>query len=349
MNKPSLIGLDNIGATCYMNASLQCMSNVIELSKYFLKNDLSKINKNKKELSLAYQELIYNLWPQDNNSYKVKSFPPYYFKRIISQMNPLFKGIQANDSKDLIQFLLTEIHSELNQIKKIPNIYKNENNLQTPLGSIYSFELAFNIFSSYFMENYNSIISDIFFGMECSTTKCFSCNASTYNVQCFNMLIFPLEKVRLFKGYNRNQYVTIKDCLECHRNPEFFFGQNQIYCNNCHVNSNGCNSTFLVYGPNVLIINLNRGKGLQFDVKIKFELFLDISNFVCNLNAPKKYELIGVVMHYGESSMSGHFIAYCKSKLDNNWYKYNDSIVTKTNSNELYTAGIAYILFYHKL
>jgi ubiquitin C-terminal hydrolase len=35
---PILRGLYNIGATCYMNASLQCLSNTKELTNYFLNN-----------------------------------------------------------------------------------------------------------------------------------------------------------------------------------------------------------------------------------------------------------------------------------------------------------------------
>ena len=35
-------------------------------------------------------------------------------------MNPLFKGIQANDSKDLILFLLETMYNELNK----PNTLK---------------------------------------------------------------------------------------------------------------------------------------------------------------------------------------------------------------------------------
>ena len=34
--KPILIGLNNIGATCYMNATLQCFSNTNKLTEYFL-------------------------------------------------------------------------------------------------------------------------------------------------------------------------------------------------------------------------------------------------------------------------------------------------------------------------
>ena len=344
LNKQSFIGLDNIGATCYMNASLQCMNNVFELTKFILKNNLNTINTNKKKLSLAYQEVIKNLWPKDNNYLNNTSYSPYNFKKIISEMNPLFKGIQANDSKDLILFLLETMHTELNQKK-----YNIKNNINQNQISIYDFNTAFNIFSTHYINNYNSVISNIFYGAECHTTKCFSCNAITYNIQCFNILIFPLEKVRLFKRFNQNQPITIADCFECHRNPELFFGENQIYCNNCNLNSNASTQNFFVYGPNVLIINLNRGKGIQFNVKLNFELYLDISNYVCNNNGPKKYELIGVVQHYGESSMNGHYIAFCKSKFDKNWYKYNDSIVQKVNYNEMYSSGIPYVLFYHKL
>ena len=182
--------------------------------------------------------------------------------------------------------------------------------------------------------------------MECSTNKCLFCNSSTYNVQCFNMLIFPLEKVRLFKGYNRNQYLTIRDCLECHRYPDYLLGENQIFCNNCHKMSNCQNKTKLIICPNVLVINLNRGKGLQYDIKITLKEYLNLKDFVYYDKSPSYYELIGIVTHFGPSSMGGHFIAFCKSFIDLNWYKYNDAEVSSSSFQEASTTGVPYILFY---
>ena len=44
-SQPILIGLNNIGATCYMNATLQCLSNTKKLTEYFLKVYKTEPNK----------------------------------------------------------------------------------------------------------------------------------------------------------------------------------------------------------------------------------------------------------------------------------------------------------------
>ena len=44
---PITVGLDNIGATCYMNATLQCLSNVPELTNFFLQKFPSQMTNNK--------------------------------------------------------------------------------------------------------------------------------------------------------------------------------------------------------------------------------------------------------------------------------------------------------------
>ena len=113
-----LIGLVNIGGVCYMNAELQCFSNIPKLRNYFLKNKAKIRNK---KLSSSLLTVFENLWENKNIYY----YEPTQFKRIISQMNPLFQGIQANDSKDLILFILETIHNELNEIN---NSINNENN-----------------------------------------------------------------------------------------------------------------------------------------------------------------------------------------------------------------------------
>ena len=63
------------------------------------------------------------------------------------------------------------------------------------------------------------------------------------------------------------------------------------------------------------------------------------------------YELFGVLTHLGGNGMDGHFIAYCKSPVDHNWYFYNDAIVKKCDENvesDIHSKGIPYILFYQK-
>ena len=128
------------------------------------------------------------------------------------------------------------------------------------------------------------------------------------------------------------------------KNVENLVGDNRIYCNNCRSQQDGVMFDEIHKAPNVLIIILNRGRGNVFECDVDFPKDLDLSNYITNPMSPKNYELIGVISHLGESSMEGHFIAYCKH-FDGNWYLFNDSIVKQVAGDGMYS-GIPYILFY---
>ena len=328
-------GLQNIGATCYMNATLQCLAHIDKFIKYlFRKRKDIKNERYEKKLTNSFLEVLENIW--ENNS--IKDYPPNNFKELISKMNPLFAGIQANDSKDLVLFLLETMHNELNKVKNANIMYEDDVDQ-------YNFYNSLQSFTKYFQKNFQSIVSDLFYGMYDSIMKCLNCNIMTHNIQCYNILIIPLEEVRKFKNRAINQ-VTIRECFEYYQKPEYMTGENQIYCNKCKQMANSMNSSNLIIGPKVLVINLNRGKGLQFDIKLDFDEYIDINDFIYFKNSPCKYQLLGVVTHFGPSGMSGHFIAFCKSFVDNKWYKYNDSLVSPSSFPDAKNTGVPYILFY---
>ena len=120
-------GLDNVGATCYMNATLQCLANIKPVTKYlldpnnycFLYNNLHLCL-----LTMEYIQVLIGLYCDDSRN---GSYCPQNFKNIISEYNPLFKGVQANDSKDLIIFLLEYINNELVKIQEEKQKEKNKN------------------------------------------------------------------------------------------------------------------------------------------------------------------------------------------------------------------------------
>ena len=340
-NKPYANGLVNIGATCYMNATLQCLAHIQNLTNFLLKFKPSQetfTSTNKYKLTNAYIEVLKNIWENPN----INNYSPNNFKRVISEMNPLFEGINANDSKDLIIFLMETLHNELNKAKKIS--LSNFNSINQT-----DYQSTFNLFSKYYTNNYKSVISDIFYGMYNSLMRCCNCNITVNNIQCFNILIFPLNEVKLFKQRYEN-IVNINECFEYYQKYDIMKGENQIYCNYCNKYSNSINWTKLIISPRILVINLNRGTGLQYDIKLYFEQYLNISNFVYyNNQCPTFYELIGIVTHFGRSSMSGHFIAFCKSFKDLKWYKYNDAQVVSSSFEEAKNTGVPYILFYSSI
>jgi len=333
---PGIIGLQNIGATCYMNATLQCFSNIGRLKTYLLnKNIYQDLENNKnssKKLSFALAEVLKNLWEKLEHRF----YAPNNFKNLISEMNPLFKGIAANDPKDLILFLLEKMHNELN--KPINNIPDNN---KGPISS--NFIEVYKDFVYWFENKNKSIISDEFYFFTNNISTCQYCGTKINNTQSNNILFFPLEEVRKYKNYKHNN-VAILDCFDYYGKKEIY---PSFYCNSCKQNYQAISQTQIIRAPKTLIMNFNRGKGIEFNVNVIFEEYLNLRKYVCDNNSPYYYELTGVICHFGSNDMGGHFIAYCKNSNNCEWYKYNDQIVTKCSFNEVKGTGLPYVLFYN--
>ena len=313
-----------------MNATLQCFSNIDKIRTELINKYLKAKDK---ELSSALAEVLYNLWEKLDE----RIFSPNNFKEIIGNMNPMLKGIGANDPKDLVLFMLNTIHKETNE-KSQMNLYDNA---QPP--NQFDFMAVYNDFINYCSNQNNSIISNEFYGYTDNMTTCAFCTRTIHNIQLVNILFFPLEEVRKFKGYYENIRVPLLSCFEYYEKYEMY---PSFYCNYCHNCCPAYSNSKLIKAPNSLIINLNRGKGLEFNVNVSFEEYLDIKQFICSYDSPYYYELKGVISHFGTNDDGGHFIAYCKNSNNCRWYKYNDEIVEECNFEDVVTKGMPYVLFY---
>ena len=178
-------GLENVGATCYMNATLQCFYHVKELSERIINDNLIT---DKLKLTFCFKGLVEELSGikyqlvgnkkyimKDNTN---KSVKPIAFKELISEMDILFKGIKANDAKDLILFLLEKMDTELT--KRNNNTDKMEMFFGTD-------EREIN--QQYFKKYHNSIVCDLFYGFQMSRIVCQGCRNTSKTIQKNKLII----------------------------------------------------------------------------------------------------------------------------------------------------------------
>ena len=332
LSKRGLIGLLNIGEPCYLNATLQCFSNCPRFKCNLLKlyKEL-EINKDSKyQLSFSLAEVLKNLWEILNHKY----YSPDNFKNTICELNPILKGKLFKEPKDLVLFMIQKMHTELN--KPNPDIKANNNY------DSHDFLSEYNSFMSFYKSKNNSIITEEFHYYINNMTTCSNCNTTIHNVQTNNTLLFPLEEVRKFKGYNNN-YVTIYDCFEYNERQT---SSDSYYCNDCKNDSIAYSMTKIVLSSKTLIINADRGYEMEYPIEIVFEEYLNIRKFVFMKESPYYYELTGVICYSNSNDKGGHYIAYCKNCDDCNWYKFDDGTITKCSFSDVCQNGMHCLLFY---
>ena len=374
LNYVPMIGLENIGKSCYMNSVLQSFSNLPMLTNYFLnpkneeiikKNTKTMGDKDALSITVEYKEVIDNLWKGKPNT----PYTPLKFKKTLGKLNNLFKEDTAGDSKDLALYLIMEMHNELNNVDT--KLVENNNSKRPKVDmnktvNPYDALEVLHYFMNDFITNHNSVIVNTFYGINQSIFECQVCKQNClrsniqiplfkYNYENFFLLEFPLDEVRKFvalnnyginmgMNYQNIKEVNIDDCFNYNRKQNEMEG----YCERCGSNNAKILSMTQIYSlPCVLMLIFNRGKGLQYDIKINFEPLLDLSRVVSY--GDRIYELQCVIKHLGDNSPTGHFIAFCRSPVPykNNWYCYNDNtVVLENNWKTIHDVGNTYILFY---
>ena len=385
--EPTLMGLKNVESPPFMNPILQCFTQIEKFVTYFKYDKFYKDNleKNNLKLSNSFKYLIENLWPtndnltNNNNFHKNDNenyFSPYEIRdNLINEDNLLFPN-NIISPKDLIIFIILNLHKELNRAKENVN-----GNIIQQIDDR-NREIMKNNYMNIFMRENMSFISDSFYFAKETIIKCNNCQTARFKFQTFFYLEFQLNEILKSKNFfdknNKKRQilniennikngnlmtdqnrcntevgnndiinnVTIFDCFLFERNIK----SQMMYCNTCQGFYQIFYNSRITFTPEIMIIFINRLEKINLNIKFEFYKDLNVQQYVDYPGHGFNYQLIGVVVSLEKPGKEKNFIAFCKSPIDQKWYKYDDMKVTLvSNVNEEIFNSNPSILFYQNV
>ncbi|XP_029028290.1 ubiquitin carboxyl-terminal hydrolase 2a isoform X2 [Betta splendens] len=329
-----LVGLKNLGNTCFMNSILQCLSNTHSLRDYCLHNshrrDLNNNSRTNTALMEEFAKLIQTMW----TSCSSEAVSPSEFKTQIQRYAPRFVGYNQQDAQEFLRFLLDGLHNEVNRVTVRPR------------GTVEDFdhlpdeEKGKKMWSKY-LEREDSKIVDLFVGQLKSSLTCSHCGFCSTVFDPFWDLSLPIAK-----GYGE---VSLMDCMRLFTKEDVLDGDEKPTCYRCKARRR-CTKKFTIQKfPKILVLHLKRfseaRRTSKLSTYVNFPMKdLDLREFASENSINAVYNLYAVSNHSG-TTMGGHYTAYCRNPNSGEWYTFNDSRVTPMSSSQVRSSD-AYVLFY---
>jgi ubiquitin C-terminal hydrolase len=184
-NNKGLIGLDNLGNTCYLNSSLQALLHTEQLRDYFLSKshfkDVNKLNKfgYQGKLSSSFGKLAMELWTSNKSSINISTF-----YKLVGSLNSQFAGNQQQDAQELLSWVLDGLSEDLNLVKDKPYTVQPDSD-----------DRPDSVLAQIWWENHLkrdlSVIQAIFTGQFKSLITC-KCGHTSARFEAFNFLTVPI-------------------------------------------------------------------------------------------------------------------------------------------------------------
>ncbi|KAJ3477244.1 hypothetical protein NLG97_g8890 [Lecanicillium saksenae] len=187
-----VVGLHNLGNTCYMNSALQCVRSVEELTKFFITDAyLDEINKTNLlgyngRMAMAYGGLLRDIYQEGRGSVS-----PRDFKSTVGRCRSTFSGWGQQDSQEFLGFLLDALQEDLSRVKNKPYIEKPDSTDEMINDPEAIRAMASKVWDITRQRD-DSVIADLFTGMYKSTLKCPVCDKISITFDPFNTLPLPL-------------------------------------------------------------------------------------------------------------------------------------------------------------
>ena len=116
-NSHGIVGLDNLGNTCYLNSALQCIFHTHLLRDYFLSNEYSNhINRNSisgynGDLAVGLARLMQCVWKE-----QYLLLAPRSFFSILKSGHQEYQGNRQHDAQEILQLILDVSYNYSNKI-----------------------------------------------------------------------------------------------------------------------------------------------------------------------------------------------------------------------------------------
>ena len=245
----SLVGLKNLGNTCYMNSCIQCLSHTEDLRpKLQTAMDNRQINQQsryKGGVAKAMTELVVRL----NRGAPKTAEVPKDLKREMGRVHRMFAGFAQQDSQELLRYLLDGLHEDTNRIKgkvKWEELKDIEGESDENKAARY--------WENHSVRN-DSPITDLFTGQLMSVLKCKACGHRSASFDPVMDVSVPLVKP---SGRKMESLNTLKKCLDEYVAEELLQKMEAVYCSKCKDHKSHTKSLSFARLPKVLVVHLKR-------------------------------------------------------------------------------------------
>ena len=359
----ALVGFNNLGNTCFMNATLQCLLRLAPLQQRLLLRSDSELYGGRDRptpLTSATRALFQEVLASSRGRGGPSAVSPTAFKRTLAIRRREFAGSNQHDAQEFLRFALDTISQELNRVVRIPK-YSELKDIEGE----HPQACAERWLANYRSRN-DSAIEDVFEGQLHSCTVCDACHYATMSFDVFLDVSLPIPSQPLSssaqaQGKSRVSVLDITDLLRAFTATTVLARDSDFRCSRCKQKGSATSTMRFYRLPEVLVLHLKRfGHAGSLRQKVgdlvTFPMeSLSMQPYMSSASGEQSttYALTGVVNHRGTCS-GGHYTAYCRGPAASScvsseppWAEYNDSMVDAVSAAQVVSQS-AYLLFYTK-